>query len=182
MDTTVPQTSAADVVAAVVEDGLPIEPTMEQRIDALGGAIQVLLVGVKDIAATYRGLQKDLLRQLRSRSTGRRGRRGPTDPERVPSGFARPAKLSDELCDFLGLPQGSLMPRTVVTKMINQYIKDNDLQNKEDKRRIVPNEKLRAILRLQENDTSYFQLQTHLKTHFEKVTENAAPEPQAVAA
>jgi chromatin remodeling complex protein RSC6 len=178
MDTAVPQTSAADV-PVVVEDGLPIEPTMEQRIDALGGAIQVLLVGVKDIAATYRGLQKDLLRQLRSRSTGRRARRGPSDPERVPSGFARPAKLSDELCDFLGLPQGSLMPRTVVTKMINQYIKDNDLQNKEDKRRIVPNEKLRAILRLQENDTSYFQLQTHLKTHFEKVIAENAPEAVA---
>jgi hypothetical protein len=88
---------------------------------------------------------------------------------RSPSGFAKPTRLSALLCDFLNLPPGSMMARTMVTKLLNKYIKDNDLQNKEDKRRIVPNEKLRSILNLSENDTiTYFNLQSHIKHHFER--------------
>ncbi len=88
---------------------------------------------------------------------------------RTPSGFAKPTKLSDELCAFLGVPAGSQLARTEVTRVLNEYIKKNNLQDTNDKRTIVPDAKLSSILALQGDDKlTYFNLQTYIKHHFQK--------------
>ena len=88
---------------------------------------------------------------------------------RTPSGFAKPTKLSDELCGFLGVPAGSQLARTEVTRVLNEYIKKNNLQDASDKRTIVPDEKLSSILKLEGGDKlTYFNLQTYIKHHFQK--------------
>ena len=58
--------------------------------------------------------------------------------KRKPSGFAKPTVISDELCFFLGKPNGTEMARTEVTKYITQYIKENNLQSVENKKKIIP--------------------------------------------
>jgi chromatin remodeling complex protein RSC6 len=88
---------------------------------------------------------------------------------RTPSGFAKPTKLSDELCGFLGVPAGSQLARTEVTRVLNEYIKKNNLQDASDKRTIVPDAKLSSILKLEGDDKlTYFNLQTYIKHHFQK--------------
>jgi chromatin remodeling complex protein RSC6 len=88
---------------------------------------------------------------------------------RTPSGFAKPTKLSDDLCGFLGVPAGSQLARTEVTRVLNEYIKKNNLQDANDKRTIVPDEKLSSILKLEGGDKlTYFNLQTYIKHHFQK--------------
>lgn len=92
------------------------------------------------------------------------------DPNRTPSGFAKPSLISEELCKFLNKPSGTKMARTDVTKEVNSYIKQNSLQNPENKKKIVPDETLRKLLKIQKDDNSltYFSMQKYLKVHFPK--------------
>ena len=41
---------------------------------------------------------------------------------RKASGFAVPTKISQDLCDFMSVPEGTKLARTEVTKYIIQYI------------------------------------------------------------
>jgi chromatin remodeling complex protein RSC6 len=91
----------------------------------------------------------------------------PMSIQRVPSGFVRPTKISDELAMFLGKPVGTEMARTDVSRLINGYIRVNNLQDPQNGRNINPDTKLRALLRLGENDElTYFNLQKYMKHHF----------------
>lgn len=92
------------------------------------------------------------------------------DPNRTPSGFAKPSLISKELCMFLNKPEGSKMARTDVTKEVNIYIKEHNLQNPLNKKKITPNETLRKLLNINKNDDSltYFSMQKYLKDHFPK--------------
>ena len=71
-----------------------------------------------------------------------------TQRNRAPSGFVKPAPISDELADFLGKPQGSEMARTDVTREINKYIRANNLQDNENGRKINPDKSLCQLLKL----------------------------------
>jgi chromatin remodeling complex protein RSC6 len=89
--------------------------------------------------------------------------------KRTPSGFAKPALISDELCSFLGKPSGTEMARTEVTKHITSYIKENNLQNAANKREIAPDAALKTLLNIGKGDTlTFFNLQKYMKVHFPK--------------
>jgi chromatin remodeling complex protein RSC6 len=83
-------------------------------------------------------------------------------------GFAKPTRISEELCDFMNVPNGSLIARTEVTKYINLYIREKELKNKEDKKYIIPDDKLRVILgeEAHNKDITYFNLQKFMNKHF----------------
>ena len=86
-----------------------------------------------------------------------------------PCGLEKPTLISDELANFLGKPHGTEMPRIEVTKVINAYIRDNKLQDSTDGRKIIPDAKLTALLKLDETiELTYFNLQTYLAPHYPK--------------
>jgi chromatin remodeling complex protein RSC6 len=88
---------------------------------------------------------------------------------RAPSGFVKPTKITVELADFLGKEHGTLMARTEVTKQMTEYIRTHSLQDKKNGRLILPDAKLRKLLKLTEKDTlTYFNLQKYMSPHFEK--------------
>ena len=58
------------------------------------------------------------------------------------SKFMKPMKLSEELQEVIG--KGP-MPRTEVTKKLWAYIKKHKRQNPENKRNIIPDEKLSKV-------------------------------------
>ena len=78
--------------------------------------------------------------------------------KRAPSGFAKPTKVTKELCAFMDRPEGSEIARTEVTKALVNYIKNNNLLMQGDKidnkikNKIIPDEKLKNLLGLQENE------------------------------
>jgi upstream activation factor subunit UAF30 len=85
------------------------------------------------------------------------------------SGFLKPVNISTELSSFTGWNPEELRSRVEVTKYICDYIKENNLQNPEDRREIKPDPKLQKLLGLKNKDTlKYYSLQTHLKQHFPK--------------
>jgi len=84
-------------------------------------------------------------------------------------GLTAPFLISDELAEFLGKAIGSEIPRTVVNKEINAYISAHRLQDPTNGRKINPDEKLRKLLRItQEDELTYFNLQKYMKHHFIK--------------
>ena len=89
------------------------------------------------------------------------------DPNKPPSGFAKPGKVSEELRAFLGLGKDELIARTEVTKKITQYCKEKNLQKEEDKRTIHADPTLRNLLRLKKGDElTFFNLQKYMKVHY----------------
>lgn len=87
------------------------------------------------------------------------------------SGFAKPSPISEKLADFLQVPKEELIARTDVTKMILEYIKNNNLQNPDNKKEILPDDNLRKLLEphfTNEDKLEYFNIQKYLKYHFLK--------------
>jgi chromatin remodeling complex protein RSC6 len=93
----------------------------------------------------------------------------PISTDRIPSVFVRPQKISNELAKFLGKPLGTEMLRTSVSSLINRYIRTNNLQDAQNGRKINPDAKLHALLKIGENDElTYFNIQKYMKPHFIK--------------
>jgi chromatin remodeling complex protein RSC6 len=87
---------------------------------------------------------------------------------RAPSGFAKPSKISPELATFLGVNPNDKFARTQVTKMITVYVKENGLQNPQNKKIIVPDNKLKKLLNNGNDQISFFNLQKYMKNHYVK--------------
>ena len=88
-----------------------------------------------------------------------------------PSGFAKPTKVTDELCAFMNKTDGTDIARTDVTKALIDYINKNNLQNSENKQIIVPDEKLKTLLGINGDEkVTYFTLQKFMNKHFIKTS------------
>lgn len=114
-----------------------------------------------------RTLEKNTQKQfkLMEREIKKRAPKG----KRKPSGFAKPALISDELCEFLNKPSGTELARTEVTQHLISYIKKHNLQKPENKKHIQPDNKLTTLLGLQQDDTlTFFNIQGYMNKHFQK--------------
>lgn len=98
------------------------------------------------------------------------------------SGFLKPCEITSELRQFLnssnGQPIDLEISRVDATKIIHKYIMDNNLQNKDNRRIIHPNNLLIKLFNLKyqnktgyyydDRELTYFNLQNHLNKHFIK--------------
>ena len=85
----------------------------------------------------------------------------------------KPVNISNEMSSFTGWEKDELKSRVDVTKYICGYIRDNDLQNPDDRRQIVPDKKLTNLLKLNkkglaEEPLTYYSLQKKIQPHFIK--------------
>jgi chromatin remodeling complex protein RSC6 len=85
---------------------------------------------------------------------------------RAPSKFLTPTKISDELAHFLGKEKGTMLTRSDVTREIQKYIRVNNLQDKENKPNINPDEKLSKLFKLNDgHKLTYFNIQSYITPH-----------------
>lgn len=123
-----------------------------------------------DLRVLEKRCNKDMKSMLKKSSKKKR------NPNRAPSGFVKPALISEELATFLGKPLGTEMARTSVTKEINQYIKEKSLGDKTNGRHIIPDEALSSLLKLKpEDELTYFNLQRFMSHHFTKSDSSKQP-------
>jgi len=156
----------------------PVTTTTVTPVDDLDQSWSHLLThmgelwkAARQINVKLRQLQKLVKYEIReAQKRSRRRAKDPNRPKRAPSGFAKPAPISNKLCDFLERPYGTEMARTEVTKYLTNYIKEHNLQDPSNKRRILPDDRLRTLLSSENNEVTYFNLQTYMKTHFVKKT------------
>ena len=75
------------------------------------------------------------------------------------------------------------MARTEVTKHLTTYIKEHNLQDQANKRKILPDSKLQKLLNVTPSDeVTYFNLQKFMKVHFPKSAASIAAEAAEAAA
>jgi chromatin remodeling complex protein RSC6 len=125
---------------------------------------------MKTLASNLKILQKEVLRERKESKKKESKIKKKSDKKKNPSGFAKPAPISADLASFLGLSPTDTIARTDVTSKVIAYVKEHNLQNPENKKQIIPDAKLKALLQPGESEVNFFNLQTHLKKHFPQTT------------
>jgi chromatin remodeling complex protein RSC6 len=116
-----------------------------------------------------RALEKNVKKELKS--VKKTVKAPAPKAKKAPSGFAKPTKVTKELCEFMDKPEGTEIARTEVTKVLVNYIKSNNLQEQtaDSKNKIVPDDKLKSLLGLnveETNELTFFNIQKYMNKHF----------------
>ena len=169
VETPVVETPVVD--APVVDTkAAPVIDSYDEEFKVIGEQLKSALSIVKDLTVKFNQLEKRVSRDRKVMEKKMRGRvKRVHDPNKPPSGFAKPGPISDELRKFLGLPKDELISRTQVTKRITVYCKEHSLQQEEDKRNINPNAALTKLLRWKQgvdDPVTFFNLQKYMKVHY----------------
>ena len=146
-----------------------ISEQFESLVNSLNGLKSQISVFQQQLRTVEKNIKKEMKNYKKElEKTKNKG-------NKKPSGFARPSKVTNDLCKFMNRDIGSEIARTDVTKALITYIESNNLQNSENKKIIVPDEKLKILLGLNDEDTTtltYFNIQKYMNKHFVKNTSN----------
>ena len=158
---------AGAAAAAATTDAVPVvpsEPATDNVLSNIIDKVNALSAYIKDIQTNLKVLSKEYDKQQKIIEKAQKKRQ---NAKNSPSGFAKPNKISDELCDFIGVPHGTEKSRTDITRFINAYVKEHNLNKPENKRFILPDAKLKKILNVGDSDEiNYFILQKLISHHF----------------
>lgn len=144
--------------------------TLDTYIESLNEKLTAVMELFKQINVDFRLLQKQYQREKKilGKKVKSKGGSSGAGTGKI-SGFAKPGFISSELCDFLKVDRETQLARTDVTKKITQYIKENNLQDPLNKRRLLLDKSLTALLQPSDGqEVTYFNLQSFMKKHYEK--------------
>jgi len=131
------------------------------------GSLKVQLTSIQH---QIRSLEKGVLQQ--QKIYDKQVQKQKCKGNKKPSGFAKAAYVSDDLCNFMNLDKGSTVARTEVTQYIIKYIKENKLQSDKNKKIIIPNKQLQDLFGTNnEDEITYFNMQKYMNKHFNKSDE-----------
>ena len=165
--TETPQTKEVENVVVNTDS---IETSVSDNFTEFITKFQAMISTFSTLKSELKVLERKTVKQLKvvQKLNNKKKRKG----TRAPSGFVKPAPISNELADFLGKPQGSEMARTDVTREINKYIRAHDLQDKTNGRRIIADKSLCDLLKIDSDvNLTYFNLQRYMGPHFPKKTD-----------
>ena len=122
---------------------------------------------ITSLQNTIRQLEKDVKKQMKGLK--KEAIKSKNKGNRSPSGFAKPSKVTKELCEFMNRSEGSEIARTEVTKALVSYIKENKLENEANRKIIMPDNKLKFLLGLEDGqELTFFNIQKYMNKHFVK--------------
>ena len=160
--------SAKVTVNEEVSDVQDVETSINAQSTEFVAKLNQLSSLISSLKTEYRIMEKKWSRELKAAQKANTKRKRKS-VNRAPSGFVKPTRISDELAKFLEKPTGTEMARTDVTREINKYIRLHSLQDKENGRKINPDNKLSSLLKLKKTDElTYFNLQRYMSPHFSK--------------
>ena len=136
----------------------------------------VLKQQIVDLKALLKAYDSELKASLKKKKVKKE-----PNPNRVPSGIAKPMPVTKEMYKFLlpyGIKTGELVSKTTAFKYITQYIKTHNLQNPECKTEFIPDKTLESlfttksiVLKNPEDQKSiiytYTKIMLYIKKHFE---------------
>jgi len=172
-----------EIVEEVVEVEAPVKKSRAVTKETVEASFDALIA---DIAAEVAALRPDVgkkksgpgirflgqistrLNKLKTQSLKIAKGKKKAAPSNPNSGFKKKVPVSEKFQKFAGWGSDELHSRIDATKFICDYIKENNLQNPDDKRRIIPDDKLRKILACDKSvtDFRYCDIQTYMKDHY----------------
>ena len=119
-----------------VQAAAPVEPSapkdsfeaVAQRMTEFSAKLQQMVGLFSTVKNDFKTLEKAVSREMKIAQKASAKKRQ-NNGNRKPSGFVKPARISDELAAFLGKDSGTEMSRTDVSKEINAYIVKHNLKN-----------------------------------------------------
>ena len=170
VDVAPPTPAPVDFTQVDAEVAVPEEP--DQISIQFDGIVQTLATFRQSITALQtqiRGLEKCVRKEMKvlKKEASKNRNKG----NRKPSGFAKPSRVSDELCVFMNKDKGTEIARTEVTQFLIKYINEHSLQFAENKKVIIPDATLKKLLGVKDGEeVTYFNLQGLMNKHFIKNT------------
>ena len=167
------QTLVETEVEVVVDPMVRQLSTMLELLDTLAKTSKSLTIEMKT-------LTKDV-NKLRVSKSGKKQKRvvNPDVPRKL-GALEKPVPISEELAEFLDFTKGEMYSRQRVTQAVNKFVKDNDLQNPENRRYILLESeaglKLKSLLRDPDQPLTFFNIQRYLKVHYPKVESTESTE------
>tara|TARA_E500000178_G_C17002247_1_gene746291 strand:- start:1306 stop:1959 length:654 start_codon:yes stop_codon:yes gene_type:complete len=169
---------SADVVTNPSTDVEVVDPMVKQ-LTLMAELLDTLSKTSKSLTSEMKSLTKDV-NKMRI-TAGRKKVKRVVDPD-VPKklgALEKPVEITEELCNFLELENNKLYSRQSITQAINKYVKDNDLQNPDNRRFILLESdaglKLKKLLRDPDQPLTFFNIQRYLKVHYPK-SDDSKPE------
>jgi len=145
------ETTAPDHLMDAFDNTLVTLSTLKAQVTAAMQQVRV----VKNIALKERRAARKIIQKRKN------------NQNRAPSGFAKPASISEELRVFMGAQPDEQFARTAITQHIIKYITENKLQNPINRKEIKADDKLKSLLKLKPDDQlTYFNLQKYMNQHF----------------
>tara|TARA_B100000424_G_scaffold266615_1_gene258059 strand:+ start:3594 stop:4202 length:609 start_codon:yes stop_codon:yes gene_type:complete len=164
------QTAAPETATETPKDSVE---AVSLKMNEFSAKLQQLIGLLSTVKSDFKTLEKSVSREMKAAQKASAKKRQ-SSGNRKPSGFVKPARISDELAAFLGKESGTEMSRTDVSKEINAYIVAHKLKNEKNGRIIHPDAKLTKLLKVQKDDElTFFNLQRYMKPHFAKAGETA---------
>lgn len=125
-----------------------------------------------DLSKFLKNLEKGLKKvKIHVQKIGKNKNSGTTNTN-IQSGFQKPVKISEAVAQFTGWDVAQPRARVEVTNFVCDYVKQNNLQSPKDRRIIIADAKLSALLEYsQERDgnLTYATIQKLLAKHYSPV-------------
>jgi chromatin remodeling complex protein RSC6 len=139
------------------------------QFKTINDSLTLFKMQITNLQKVVKTVEKDVKKELKNFIKDKKKEK--TKVKRAPSGFAKPTKVTKELCEFMNKPEGTEIARTEVTKALVNYIKENNLieLGEDSKNKIIPDNKLKSLLGIQDeelNDLTYFNIQKYMNKHF----------------
>lgn len=170
-----PASVVPDAIATIKNDvsgGEVIITGLLEKVSNMSTQLKTIQTSLKQLVKEFDKQKKIIDKVQKKREKAKKS----------PSGFAKPCKISDELCDFIGISKGSEQSRTDITRYINSYVKQHNLNNPENRREFFPDKKLKTILNVKDGEkVTYFVLQRLIAHHFPPSMSKLAAAAKAAA-
>ena len=163
-------------VTSVEQPEVVVDPMVNQ-LNSITELLDTLAKTSKALTLEMKSLTKDV-NKLRISKSGKKQKRviNPDVPRKL-GALEKPVPITDELSEFLGFEKGEMYSRQQVTQTINKFVKDNDLQNPENRRYILLESeaglKLKTLLRDPDQPLTFFNIQRYLKVHYPKLDDDS---------
>ena len=138
-----------------------------KQFDDIISSLNMVKGQINFLQNNLKQLEKDVKKQMKGLK--KEAEKNKNKGNRAPSGFAKPSKVTNELCAFMNKSEGSEIARTEVTKALVAYIKENKLENETNRKIIMPDNKLKFLLGVEDGqELTFFNIQKYMNKHFVK--------------
>ena len=90
-----------------------------EQFNTITDSLTLFKMQISTLQQHVKNVEKTVKKELRQKDK----KKDKPKNKRAPSGFAKPTKVTKELCEFMDKPEGSEIARTEVTKALVIYIK-----------------------------------------------------------
>ena len=142
-----------------------LENDISEQFDGIIDSLHLFKSQINGLQQQIRVLEKNIKKQMKTLK--KESTKNKNKGNRKPSGFAKPSKVTNELCEFMNKKEGTEIARTEVTRALCSYIKEHKLENTENSKIIAPDDKLKTLLGIEEGqELTYFTIQKFMNKHF----------------